>query len=256
VETPDTALARVVAARRAAVQEAAAACTAAAEKAGDVDVDDFAALADAAAARVRRLRERAVATGNALSEASGKLSEHGGVAEDLAETRTTRQRAEREARRVERQAAAAHLLHTTVQAALTAARERYEAPFRGTFEKLARTLYGAPVDFEFNPDLTVARRSFQGVSLDTAQLSGGAREQLSVLTRLAVADLVGGGDAVPVFIDDALGFSDRGRIGRMNLVLDALGRDHQIIVLTCDVARFEGIAGAEFVPMEQVRAGA
>jgi uncharacterized protein YhaN len=73
---------------------------------------------------------------------------------------------------------------------------------------------------------------------------------------LAVADLVGGGDAVPVFIDDALGFSDRGRIGRMNLVLDALGRDHQIIVLTCDVARFEGIAGAEFVPMEQVRAGA
>jgi DNA repair exonuclease SbcCD ATPase subunit len=255
-ETPDNDLDRVVDERRAAVPEAVAACTAAAEKAGDVDVDDFAALADAAAARVRRLRERAVATGNALSEASGKLSEHGGVAEDLAETRTTRQRAEREARRVERQAAAAHLLHTTVQAALTAARERYEAPFRGTFEKLARTLYGAPVDFEFNPDLTVARRSFQGVSLDTAQLSGGAREQLSVLTRLAVADLVGGGDAVPVFIDDALGFSDRGRIGRMNLVLDALGRDHQIIVLTCDVARFEGIAGAEFVPMEQVRAGA
>jgi DNA repair exonuclease SbcCD ATPase subunit len=255
-ETSDSDLDRVVDERRAAVQEAEAACAAAAEKAGDVDVDDLAALADAAAARVRRLRERAVATGNALSEASGKLSEHGGVAEDLAETRTTRQRAEREARRVERQAAAAHLLHTTVQAALTAARERYEAPFRGTFEKLARTLYGAPVDFEFNADLTVARRSFQGVSLDTAQLSGGAREQLSVLTRLAVADLVGGGDAVPVFIDDALGFSDRGRIGRMNLVLDALGRDHQIIVLTCDVARFEGIAGAEFVPMEQVRAGA
>lgn len=255
-ETPDSDLDRVVDERRAAVQDAEEACTAAEEKAGDVDVDDLAALADAAAVRVRRLRERAVATGNALSEASGKLSQHGGVAEDLAETRTTRQRAEREARRVERQAAAAHLLHTTVQQALTAARERYEAPFRGTFEKLARTLYGAPVDFEFDADLTVARRSFQGVSLDTAQLSGGAREQLSVLTRLAVADLVGGGDAVPVFIDDALGFSDRGRIGRMNLVLDALGRDHQIIVLTCDVARFEGIAGAEFVPMEQVRAGA
>ncbi|MDN6440171.1 MAG: hypothetical protein L0K27_11955, partial [Corynebacterium nuruki] len=91
-ETSDSDLDRVVDERRAAVQEAEAACAAAAEKAGDVDVDDLAALADAAAARVRRLRERAVATGNALSEASGKLSEHGGVAEDLAETRTTRQR--------------------------------------------------------------------------------------------------------------------------------------------------------------------
>lgn len=255
-ENPDGDLDSAVEQRRAAVGEAEQAYTAAEEKAGDVDVDELTALATAATTRVRRLRERAVATGNALSEASGALSQHGGVAEDLAETGTVRERAERTCRRVERQAEAARLLHTTVQAAVTAARERYEAPFRETFERLARTLYGGQVDFEFDADLSVARRSFQGVSLDTTQLSGGAREQLSVLTRLAVADLVGGGDAVPVFIDDALGFSDRGRIGRMNLVLDSLGRDHQIIVLTCDVARFEGVAGADFVPMERVRSDA
>jgi uncharacterized protein YhaN len=111
------------------------------------------------------------------------------------------------------------------------------------------------VDFEFSDDLGPSRRTLDNVTLDTDQLSGGAREQLSVLTRLAVADLVGGGDAVPVIIDDALGFSDRGRIDRMNVVLDRLGRDHQIIVLTCDLDRFDGIAGATLVPMQQVLAG-
>jgi energy-coupling factor transporter ATP-binding protein EcfA2 len=242
--------------RRTAVAAAERALAGAEEKVGDLDVDLLGRLASQASTRVRRLRERAVETGSALSRASGALSQHSGVAEALEATRTALERAERAAHRVERQAAAAELLHTSVQSALTAARERYEAPFRGTFEKLARTLYGAPVGFEFAPDLTVARRSFQGVSLDTDQLSGGAREQLAVLTCLSVADLVGGGDAVPVFIDDALGFSDRGRIGRMNLVLSALGTDHQIIILTCDSDRFDGIDGATFLPMETVRATA
>lgn len=60
---------------------------------------------------------------------------------------------------------------------------------------------------------------------------------------------------MPVIIDDALGFSDRGRAGRMNVVLDKLGKNHQIVVLTCDVNRFDSVPGASFVPMEQVLQG-
>ena len=38
-------------------------------------------------------------------------------------------------------------------------------------------------------------------------LSGGAKEQLGILTRLAGAALVAKEDSVPVVIDDALGFT-------------------------------------------------
>lgn len=224
----------------------------AAASVGEIDVDMLERLADGAVAKVRRLREREVETDKALSRANGALGEHSGVAERLDEADAARERAERSYRRVRRQADAAELLHIEVQAALTRARERYEAPFRAAVERLARNLYGAPVQFEFDGELGVSRRNLDGVTLDIDRLSGGAREQLAVLSRLAVAELVGGGESVPVIIDDALGFSDQGRIGRMNVVLDDLGNEHQIIVLTCDVDRFDGIAGATFVPMSEV----
>lgn len=223
------------------------------DRVGVVDLGMLENLADGAAARVQRLRDRAAQTGHAVSRVTGALGEHTGVADDVETTRATLERADRECRAVTARAEAAALLYRTVQDALTAARERYEAPLRATVERLARTLYGTPVHIGFDEDLSVSGRTLDGVTLETDRLSGGAREQLSVLTRLAVADLVGGGDAVPVIIDDALGFSDRGRAGRMNAVLATLGRDHQIIVLTCDVDRFENVAGAEFVTMTEVR---
>ena len=238
-----------------ALAEARKALAEAEARTGVIDIGTLTSLAEGAASRIRRLRERAEEAGHAVSRVTGALGEHAGVAEEVEDTRTALERAEREHRRVSAQAEAAALLYSEVQEALARARERYEAPLRATVERLARTLYGSEVDFEFGDDLGPSRRTLDNVTLDTTQLSGGAREQLSVLTRLAVADLVGGGDAVPVIIDDALGFSDRGRIDRMNVVLDTLGRDHQIIVLTCDLDRFDGIAGATLVPMRQVLAG-
>ena len=58
---------------------------------------------------------------------------------------------------------------------------------------------------------------------------------------------------MPIFIDDALGFSDPHRMKSMNAVLGRLGRDHQIIVLTCDVDRFDSIAGAAQHSIESVK---
>lgn len=251
-DIPDADLDAAVHDRQEALDAAGRDFDAAVGRVGVVDLVTLESLADGTAARVRRLRERAAQTGNEVSRVTGALGEHTGIAENVETTRATLERAERDHRAVTARADAAALLYRSVQDALAAARERYEAPLRATVERLARTLYGTPVHLGFAEDLSVSGRTLDGVTLETERLSGGAREQLSVLTRLAVADLVGGGDAVPVIIDDALGFSDRGRAGRMNVVLDTLGKGHQIIVLTCDVARFEGIASAEFVAMSQV----
>lgn len=223
---------------------------------GLVDLEVLEGLAAGATTRVERLRERAEAIGHEISRANGALGEHAGVAERREEASTNLERVSRQLRSVQERATAADLLYTTVEAARADARQRYEAPFRASFEKLARTLYGRWVEFEFNEDLTVARRILDGTSLATSQLSGGAQEQIAVLSRLAVADIIGGGEAVPIVIDDALGFSDAGRAQRMNLVLAQLAADHQIIVLTCDPSRFDSVPGAFAVSMDSLRAAA
>lgn len=249
---PDAELESAVEDRRQELAEQERLLTETVDAVGEIDIEFLDGLMQGAVARVRRLRERAVETGNAVSRMTGALGEHTGAADLVETTRVAWEQADHRCRAVEQRADAAALLHHEVGEALAAARRRYETPLREEIERLSRSLYGAPVHFEFGDDLSVGRRSLGGVTLDTMQLSGGAREQLAVLTRLAVAELVGRGESVPVIIDDALGFSDRGRIGRMNVVLDTLGRDHQIIVLTCDLDRFDGIVGATVVPMDRI----
>jgi uncharacterized protein YhaN len=78
-------------------------------------------------------------------------------------------------------------------------------------------------------------------------LSGGAREQLGILARLAGAALVAKEDTVPVIIDDALGFSDPDRLDKMSAVFNTVGDRGQVIVLTCTPGRYGGVTAAEFI---------
>ena len=77
-------------------------------------------------------------------------------------------------------------------------------------------------------------------------LSGGAREQLAVIGRLAAASLVSddahGG--APVIIDDALGYSDPERLEGLGAALAEAGRRSQVIVLTCMPERYARIGSA------------
>ncbi|MGP9724647.1 AAA family ATPase [Corynebacterium sp. AOP40-9SA-29] len=217
------------------------------------DLDTLEGLAEGAQSRVTKLRDRADRIGHEISGANGALGEHSGVAERLEVATSRLERARRTQDRVNRQAQAADALHQAVQAARDDARRRYEAPYRASVEKLARTLYGRAVTIEFDEDLRISRRVLDSTALDAAQLSGGAREQLSILSRLAVADIVGKGEGVPVVIDDALGFADSARVQRMNVVLSQLGRTNQIIVLTCDPARFDSVPGATVTSMAELQ---
>jgi uncharacterized protein YhaN len=80
-------------------------------------------------------------------------------------------------------------------------------------------------------------------------LSGGAKEQLGILARLAGAALVAKEDAVPILIDDALGFTDPERLAKMAEVFDTLGERGQVIVLTCTPARYDGVKGAQRIEL-------
>ncbi|MGO7035165.1 ATP-binding protein, partial [Rhizobium ruizarguesonis] len=88
----------------------------------------------------------------------------------------------------------------------------------------------------------IVRRN--GLDEDVDRLSGGMREQLSVLTRLAFARLLArDGRPAPVILDDALVYSDDDRIERMFDALHRQSRDQQILVFSCRQRAFAKLGG-------------
>ncbi len=128
-------------------------------------------------------------------------------------------------------------------------RLRYVEPYRRELQRLGAPVFGATFEVDVDSDLRVHSRTLDGTTVPYESLSGGAKEQLGILARLAGAALVAKEDAVPVVIDDALGFTAPDRLARMGDVFDTLGSDGQVIVLTCDPHRYDGVKGAHRIEL-------
>jgi hypothetical protein len=151
--------------------------------------------------------------------------------------------------RVGKRAGAVKLLRCTMIRHRDNTRQRYVAPYRTELERLGRTVFGPTFEVEVDTNLTILRRTLDDRTVPYDSLSGGAKEQLGILARLAGAALVATEDTVPVVIDDALGFSDPQRLGKMAAVFNTVGRDGQVIVLTCMPGRYDGIDGAHVIEL-------
>ena len=160
------------------------------------------------------------------------------AAERVDEVRTRREHVSRRHAQIERKATAALRLHDTVAAHRDAARRRYAAPYRAELERLGRLVFGPDLQIELDDDLRIERRVLDGTSLEVAQLSVGAREQLGLLARLACASIVAGDGGVPVLFDDVLGHADPERVAAMGRALEAAAAGSQIIVTTCTPERY------------------
>ncbi|HMB52908.1 MAG TPA: hypothetical protein VKU40_06300, partial [Thermoanaerobaculia bacterium] len=150
---------------------------------------------------------------------------------------------------VEARAAAARRLHEALSAAREAARRAYSEPLRKTIEELGAGVFGDGFAIELDDELRVARRTVGGVTLDTPRLSTGAREQLSLLSRLACAVLVAPGGGVPLVLDDALGNTDRRRTRAMAEVLARAGECCQVLVLTSEPERYQDVRGVHEIDL-------
>lgn len=128
--------------------------------------------------------------------------------------------------------------------ARTEARELYLKPVMAELSPLLGLLFdGVAVTFDERTLLpqTISRN---GQEEEVERLSGGMREQLSVLTRLAFARLLArDGRPAPVILDDALVYSDDDRIERMFDALHRQSRDQQIIVFSCRQRAFQKLGG-------------
>lgn len=149
-------------------------------------------------------------------------------------------------------ARAARRLHQTLADHAQKARQRYVRPFREAIVDLGRTVFGDGFDVEISDQLAIVSRTLDGRTVPFGSLSGGAREQLGVLGRIATARLVSEEAGAPVVLDDALGYADPIRRQRMMATLHRVAREGatQIIVLTCEPGRFDRLAPDAYVRLE------
>lgn len=150
---------------------------------------------------------------------------------------------------IDRRARAARHLHETLQRHRAQAHDTYVQPYRAELERLGRQVYDASFGVTVSRDLLITHRQLHGTSVPFDSLSGGAKEQLGILARLAVASLVDAEHGVPVVIDDALGYTDPARLRRVGQVLADPAAKGQVILLTCTPARYAAIEGASTVSL-------
>lgn len=181
-----------------------------------------------------------------LHALQGALEARGeqGLSHDLDEAITREQRLRREVTAWDDRANAARRLHQAFEARRSQSRQRYEAPLRERIEELGRIVFGPTLEVELGPDFRLMSRTLRGTTVSYDQLSTGAKEQFSVLTRLACATIVSPDGGVPVVFDDALGWTDPQRLAGVAAAITEAGRSCQVIILTCTPGRFATVADA------------
>jgi hypothetical protein len=211
------------------------------------DPETLNARASTARAAVRRVETEIDDIASEQHTAGGRLQVH---AQAGIHARLERAYADLDATRAE-----AHSLHRRAEAAKTlfealvshrsAAQRRYIGPLRDHLLRLGRLVYDETFDVELDESLSVTHRSLHGTRLPYRSLSKGAKEQISLLLRLACALVVShDGTGVPVLLDDALGYTDPRRLEGMGVVLDRAGRDSQILLMTCTPDRYQAVSSA------------
>jgi DNA repair exonuclease SbcCD ATPase subunit len=215
-------------------------------RAGAPDIDTVEATLRRTASAVDATAKEAASLREQLADLNGSIRTRtdGAVEEIWRETAERRAAADTLVRRFEMEVAALTRLRRALEDARTAARDLYFEPVMNELRPLMGLLFD-DVSVSFNdatllPELL--RRNGQDEPVDV--LSGGMREQLAILTRLAFARLLArDGRPAPVILDDALVYSDDDRIEKMFDALHRQSRDQQIIVFSCRQRAFERLGG-------------
>lgn len=176
-----------------------------------------------------------------------------GTFETLTEARAHLAQAQRDLARAQREADAADLLHKVVKARYEAAQQRFLAP---VVEKATPYLQairpGTQLSMTTNLEVDAVTRA--GASEKFQQLSGGTREQLSVIVRLALAKVLAkDGAALPLILDDTMGWTDDDRFLQMVRILRNAAKEMQLIILTCHPSRFTRLQAPRTIDLEALR---
>ena len=208
------------------------------------------ASADATLRRVRSVAEAAEKEiGKLREEIAGLTAEirarsEDAVEEKWCETVDALAAAKLRVAGYDKEVAVLQRLRSALETARSQARETYLLPVMSELRPLLGLLFD-DVSITFDEKTLLPHKILRnGQEEDVERLSGGMREQLSVLTRLAFARLLAkDGRPAPVILDDALVYSDDDRIEKMFDALHRQAREQQIIVFSCRQRAFQKLGG-------------
>jgi hypothetical protein len=125
----------------------------------------------------------------------------------------------------------------------------YVAPLKDKIERLGRLVFDPSFQVTIDDDLKITSRTVSGVTVPFDSLSGGTKEQLSLIYRLSCSMIVAKDGGTPVILDDALGYTDPERLKLMGAVLAVAAKECQIVIFTCVPERYAFIGEAAVVPL-------
>jgi uncharacterized protein YhaN len=186
-----------------------------------------------------------------LTEVQTRLKIHGeeGLHEKLhaAETRLERLSAVNASLR--RRAASAKCLFETMREERDKARRAYVAPLKEKIEHLGRLVFDDSFQVDINEDLHIVSRTMNHVTVPFDYLSGGTREQLSLIFRSACSMIVAKDGGAPLILDDTLGYTDPERLRLMGAVLARAAKECQVVIFTCVPDRYGHVGQATVVTL-------
>jgi flagellar hook-basal body complex protein FliE len=204
------------------------------------------ALEEAAGGSLRMTQNRRQTAQTELTGVQTRLKIHGedGLHERLQTAQTVRERRAGECQSLARRASAAKRLFETMREERDSVRRAYLAPLKGRIEHLGRLIFDDSFQAGVGEDLQITSRTLKGVTIPFDWLSGGTREQLSLIFRSACAMIVAQSGGTPLLLDDALGYTDPDRLRVMGAVLATAAKECQIVIFTCMPERYAYVGEA------------
>jgi DNA repair exonuclease SbcCD ATPase subunit len=215
----------------------------------DKEPDRVKALAETAKASLGTIEKKREAAQKENTEVRTRLKVFGeeGLHEKLHAAQSHRDHIRQKNAAMIRRARAARLLYVTMKEERDKARRAYVAPLKEKIERLGRLVFNDSFEVEVTENLSVASRTMDGCNVPFDSLSGGTKEQISLISRLACAMTVSKDGGASLILDDALGHTDPERLKLMGAVLAKAGQECQIIILTCVPDRYSNIGEATVV---------
>lgn len=249
-EPDETLEANLAAANRAVLSEDTA-CRSAIASLEACNPEQVRALADSTKGSLKTIKSSHDSKDKVLTEVQTclKIKGEDGLHEKLNAAENQLEQLEFKIRATTLRANAAKCLFDTMCEERDRASRAYVAPLKEKIERLGRLVFDPSFQVTIDDDLKIASRTISGITVPFDSLSGGTKEQLSLMYRLSCSMLVAKDGGTPVLLDDALGYTDPERLKLMGAVLSVAAKECQIVIFTCVPERYAFIGDAAVVAM-------
>jgi len=249
-ESDETLEASLTAADRAVLSEDTA-YRSAADSLKAFNPEQIRALADSTKGSLKTIKISHDSKDKGLIEVQTRLKIMGeeGLHEKLNAAKNQLEQLEFKNRATALRAVAAKCLFDTMSEERDKASRAYVAPLKDKIERLGRLVFDPSFQVTIDDDLKITSRTVSGITVPFDSLSGGTREQLSLMYRLSCSMIVAKDGGTPVILDDALGYTDQERLKLMGAVLAVAAKECQIVIFTCVPERYAFIGEAAVVPL-------